>query len=251
MTKQILKSKLSVNIKENDLNTLFSFLLDNPDKEGIIERVNQEYGTKPFSYIIENRFFYKNWFTVNKDVLIPRFETELIVDYVCKLKLENKIIADVCTGSGCIGISISNETGNKVFCSDVSIDVLSVAKTNSQKIKSNIELIESNYLDWIIERNLIIDVLIINPPYIDIRDKNIEKSVKDNEPHIALFAEDEGIFFYKQLKDKIETITKNGSIIICEFGFEQKEKLQKLFVDYDIEFKKDYSNHYRYFVIKI
>lgn len=250
MTKLELKNKLIVNIEENDLNTLFSFLLDNNDSN-VIDRVNSEYGAKPFSYILGSRYFYKNWFIINKDVLIPRFETELIVDYVCRLDLKNKVIADVCTGSGCIGISVSNETGNKVYCSDISSDALKIASINANKIKSKIEIIQSNYLDWIIERNLIIDVLIINPPYIDANDINVESSVKDYEPNIALFAEDNGLHFYKKLKYSINEITKNGSIIICEFGFEQKEELENMFREFDIEFNKDYSNNYRYFVIRI
>ncbi|QHX36208.1 release factor glutamine methyltransferase [Spiroplasma sp. TIUS-1] len=250
MTKIDLKSKLKVDIEENDLNTLFSFLLDTNDLEAV-DKVNANYGKKPFSYILGSRFFYKNWFKVNSSVLIPRFETELIVDYVCKLNLKNKVIVDVCTGSGCIGISISNETNNKVYCSDISAKALEVAKINSNKINSDVEIIQSNYLDWIIERNLIVDVLVINPPYINKADSNVELSVKNHEPNIALFAEDNGLYFYKKLEETIFQITKKGSIIICEFGFEQKPQLENIFKNYNIQFNKDYSNNYRYFVIQI
>ncbi|AKU80289.1 peptide chain release factor N(5)-glutamine methyltransferase [Spiroplasma turonicum] len=208
-------------------------------------------------YITNRKFFYKNNFIVNKNTLIPRPETELLVEEVLQYNLQNKNVFDICCGTGCIGLSIYLENNNiNLFMSDISKKALNVTKKNIKLLNAKAKVYKSNFINFIFEKNLKPDFIIINPPYIDKRDKNLDILVKKNEPKTALFAKDNGLFFYKVLYNNLEKLfnLNKDLIILCEFGFEQKQKLEGIFnlkrVKYKIEFKKDYSNLWRYFILK-
>ncbi|AGR41643.1 peptide chain release factor N(5)-glutamine methyltransferase [Spiroplasma taiwanense] len=221
----------------------------------IINKVSRT--KKPLAYIINKKFFYKSDFFINKNVLIPRYETELIVEEVLKFDLVNKNVLDLCCGSGCIGISLKQEFNDiNLYLSDYSKSALKVCKKNLRIKKMKAKIFYSNFLDFIFEKNLKMDFILINPPYINKNDINIEKNVKLFEPWMALFAKDNGLFFYKVLFKNLEKLflLNNNLVIISEFGFNQKEEIELLFnskgVRYNLEFKKDFSNHWRYFVLK-
>ncbi|AUB32139.1 peptide chain release factor N(5)-glutamine methyltransferase [Spiroplasma floricola] len=212
---------------------------------------------KPIAYLLNNKYFYKYDFYVNENVLIPRSESELIVEEILKYKLDDKNLFDICCGSGCIGITLKN-LNNKInlYLSDISKEALKVSEINLKKHNQKAELFCSDFLSVFEETKIVPDFITINPPYIDVNDSNIGEYVKKYEPGIALFAENNGLKFYKELfnsLDKLFNLNKE-LIIVCEFGFEQKEEIENIFsskiVKYNIDFKKDYSNNWRIFIIK-
>ncbi|ALD66880.1 peptide chain release factor N(5)-glutamine methyltransferase [Spiroplasma cantharicola] len=210
----------------------------------------------PLAYILNNKYFYKYDFYVNEDVLIPRQETECIVEEIMKYDLNNKNLFDICCGSGCIGITLKNlQPKLNLYMSDISPKAIEVANLNLKKYKIKAKTFVSDFLNIFDQINIVPDYITINPPYINSLDLNIENNVKKFEPHLALFAKEEGLYFYKILAKRLDFLFQlnKNLLIICEFGFEQKEQLRNIFsgmiVKYNIDFKKDYSNNWRYFVI--
>lgn len=207
----------------------------------------------PIQYLIGYVNFYGNKIYVNDSVLIPRYETEYLVEKtikLCKNKFDYKIdILDLCTGSGAIGISLKKEIDCNVTMSDVSKSALNVSKKNI--IENNVEanIVESDLFNNI---NGKYDVIISNPPYINKKMK-IMPTVYDYEPHLALFAEDEGLYYYKKIFEQVRSYLNNKFILAFEIGYEQKEKLNELasiyFDNCIIRFEKDLNEKYRYLFI--
>jgi len=211
----------------------------------------------PLAHIIKKKFFYEKNFFINKNVLIPRTETELLIEETLKYDLNNKNVFDICCGSGCIGISLKLKIPSiNLVLSDISSKALRVCKTNVKQFKINNTLIKkADFLNIFLDTNYIPDFIIINPPYIDINDTYISKQTKIYEPHLALFAKEDGLFFFNLLFEKLSFLFSLNKklIIICEFGFKQTQSIQEIFeknnFKFKITFKKDYFNNWRYFVI--
>lgn len=222
----------------------------NPSKENIKRLNNGE----PVQYIVGNVSFYGNIIDVDKRVLIPRFETEELVENTIKYikKYNYNSIVDIGTGSGCIAITIK-----KIFPSmlvdavDISKDALSLAQYNSIKNDTLINFYEGNLLNPL---NKKYDIIISNPPYIAY-DEEIMDIVKNNEPHLALYADNNGLYYYEEiLKNVYNYINKNG-LIAFEIGYNQAEKIkqivQKYLNNYNIEIKKDMTGKDRMVFIKL
>jgi release factor glutamine methyltransferase len=208
----------------------------------------------PIQYIIGNVDFYGNIIKVNESVLIPRFETELLVD-----KTINKInqifknqkidIIDLGTGSGCIAITLKKEINSNVDALDISIDAIKLAKDNAKDNQVEINFVNKDMSTY---KEKKYDVIISNPPYIKY-DEEIMDIVKNNEPHLALYADDEGLYFYKKIIDNIPYITKEKYLVCFEIGYTQAEQI----VEYannklnniSINVEKDYSNKDRFIFI--
>ena len=209
---------------------------------------------KPIQYIIGNVDFYGNIIKVNENVLIPRFETELLVDNTIK-KIKNifkdkKIdILDLGTGSGCIAISLKKEINSDIDALDISTDAINVAKSNAKDNNVDINFITKDMTTY---KDKQYDIIISNPPYIRY-DEEIMDIVNNNEPHLALYAEDEGLYFYKKIIDNIPYITKEKYLVCFEIGYLQA----KAIVDYvnkhleniNISVEKDYSGKDRFIFI--
>ncbi|QBQ08182.1 release factor glutamine methyltransferase [Spiroplasma gladiatoris] len=212
---------------------------------------------KPLAYLLKTKYFFENEFYINKNVLIPRNETELLVEELLEYSLKNKVIYDICCGSGCIGISlkIKEPTINLNLC-DISKKCIKVVKKNLKKFNLKANIYCANFLDPVFKNPFKPDFIVINPPYIEEGDINIDIKTLKHEPHLALFAPNKGMHFYETLfENLIKLYSLNTKLIImCEFGFNQKEQLETIFkkygVKYEIEFKQDYSHHWRYFIIK-
>lgn len=208
----------------------------------------------PVQYIIGDVNFYGNKIIVNKNVLIPRFETELLVEKtikrIRKMFDHQKInILDLGTGSGCIAITLKKEINSNVDAVDISIDALNVAKENSKLNNVNINFIYSNMLDKVTKEY---DVIISNPPYIS-ENEEIEDIVKNNEPNIALYAKDEGLYYYEEILKNVKVNLKNKFLIAFEIGYQQGNKIidiaNKYLKDVDISLEKDLSLKDRYIFI--
>ncbi len=186
--------------------------------------------TYPIQYIVGNVDFYGYIYKVNKNVLIPRFETEELVENTISLIKEmfNKRISllDLCTGSGCIGITLKKELDIDVTLSDISLDALEVAKENSKDL--DIKIIHSDLLSNIKEKY---DVIISNPPYIR-KDEIIMDIVKNNEPNIALYADDNGLYYYEEILKNINKNLNKQFLIAFEIGEKQAEAISNIAYKY-------------------
>ncbi|MBR4350802.1 MAG: peptide chain release factor N(5)-glutamine methyltransferase [Bacilli bacterium] len=198
---------------------------------------------EPVQYIVGNVDFMGNIINVNPSVLIPRFETEeLVSETIKRIKstFTNKIdILDLCTGSGCIAISLSKEVDSNIDATDISKDALEVAKNNSKLNNTSINFVNTDLYTGI---NKKYDVIISNPPYIS-KDEEIMDIVYKNEPNIALFADNNGLEFYERILKDIKSILKDKYIIAFEIGMTQFDRIKSLKDTYlpeaSIECKKD------------
>lgn len=201
---------------------------------------------KPLQYVLGYVNFYGNKFIVDERCLIPRFETEELVEntinYINKYFNYPVDIIDLGTGSGIIGLTLENKVNtNKVDLVDISKDALEVTKINKDNLNSKANLIESDFFTNINDKY---DVIISNPPYI-MDNEEIEDIVKNNEPHLALYAGVKGLDCYEKILSTISNHMKDKCLIAFEIGYTQKEDITNLVNKYldnvRIEVKKDLS----------
>lgn len=223
-------------------------------KENLDEAIERYKNGEPVQYIIGNVNFYGNTIKVNKNVLIPRFETEELVEKTIK-RIKNKFdqqinILDLCTGSGCIAITLKKELNSNITATDISIDALGVAKENIKLNNVDIKLIESNLFSNINDK---FDCIISNPPYISY-DEEIDELVKNNEPNIALYAPNNGLYFYEEILKNIQNYLNDKFIVAFEIGYKQGNDLIKIADKYlnnvNILVEKDLQGRDRFLFIE-
>lgn len=186
---------------------------------------------KPLQYVLGNVNFYGNMFNVNENVLIPRFETEELVEktinYINKYFTNPVDIIDLGTGSGVIGLTLEKKVStNSVDLIDISEKALEITHKNCELLNSKANIILSDMLENIPIENKY-DIIISNPPYIK-DDEEIEDIVKNNEPHLALYGGIDGLDFYKKILNNITNHLKERSIIAFEIGYQQGNDIKKL-----------------------
>lgn len=215
----------------NEQEYLKKYLHPEDDYDLALKRLN---AGEPVQYIVGDVDFYGYIIEVNKSVLIPRRETEELVEktlfYIKKLFSNSNLdIIDIGTGSGCISIAIKkNLPKAQLTAIDISKEALKVAQKNAIKNNVNINFIQS---DLFINVNNQYDVIISNPPYIR-EDEKIMDIVKNNEPHLALYAKDNGLYFYKEILKESRKYLKEKSIIAFEIGEEQGQDIIKIAESY-------------------
>ena len=185
----------------------------------------------PIEHITHNKEFMKLNFFVDENVLIPRQDTEVLVEEVIKIaqKIKARKILDLCTGSGAIAISLAKYLPNtEITALDISYKALEVAKLNAKnnKVENQITFIESNLLENLQKEKY--DIIVSNPPYIkqDII-KELDKEVQ-REPHIALDGGKDGLDFYRKIIDSGYEYLKYGGYLCLEIGYDQKEEVMNL-----------------------
>ncbi|SMC28167.1 release factor glutamine methyltransferase [Clostridium acidisoli DSM 12555] len=191
----------------------------------------------PVKYIIKQAEFMGIDFFIKEGVLIPRGDTEILVEETLKeIKINNyKNICDVCCGSGAIGVAIAYyEEATNVICYDISDIALEVTEENVNKHKLNhrIKVNKSDLLSDAIKNKEKFDVVVSNPPYIkkDIIDTLME-DVKNYEPFIALCGGEDGLYFYRKLVIQSKEVLNTGGTLLFEIGYDQKEEVMKLMKD--------------------
>lgn len=211
--------------------------------------------SKPSQYIEGYVEFYKLKFKVTPDVLIPRPETELLVDMVLKSLTKDNVVLDAGTGAGNIAISVAkNTTGVKIIATDISPKALKVAQQNAKLhgVSNKIQFIKSNLLD-----NIFIepDIIVTNLPYIpSARIPYLDSSVKDFEPHVALDGGQDGFELYRKLFRQIKDKGWKPELIIGEIDYTHGElaaiEAQKYFPEMQAEVKKDLAHLQRMLLVR-
>jgi release factor glutamine methyltransferase len=202
---------------------------------------------EPVAYITGFKGFMNFEFKVNKSVLIPRPETELLVETALRIaKQENKeSVLDLCTGSGCIAVSLAKLGKFKsIVASDISNNALKIARKNSQiNNVFNINFIESNMFDDINREKF--DIIISNPPYVSEAEYSLLESELKYEPKLALTAQDDGMFFYREISSKALDYLNNGGFILLELNANKFDAIKHIFLNCgkykDIKIINDYS----------
>lgn len=226
-----------------------------------LEAVHQMELGKPLSYVLGYECFYGYDFKVNENVLIPRPETEELVGLVLSLyddkfsDQEHVTVFDVATGSGAIGITLNlEEPKMDVIASDISKDALVVAKENNDSLNANVNFICGNMLDPFIDRDLHCDICVCNPPYIP-KAEELENTVIDFEPHVALFGGEDGLKFYRDVFEKAHLVCKENAFLAFEMGYQQGKALSNLAAQYfpkaKISVHKDMSGKDRMLTIEL
>ena len=226
----------------------------------ILEDLKQQ---KPIQYILGETEFYGLQFSVNENVLIPRPETEELVDWIMKgskLKSQNSEpikILDIGTGSGCIAISLAKHLPEaQVFAVDISESALKIAKENADRNGVEVEFIKANILesslweDVALQQMVFFDIIVSNPPYVrELEKREIRPNVLDNEPHLALFVEnDNPLIFYKAITDFAVDKLKSSCSLYFEINQYLGQETKQLLVDAefkDIQLRKDLNGNDR------
>ena len=195
--------------------------LPNPPNQLLSRRLARE----PLSYITGSVEFYSRDFKVNSNVLIPRQDTETIIETVLKLGLApDASIHDLGTGSGCIAVTLKSERPSwNVTASDISPEALNVAIVNAESHQSHVKFFQNDGLSGL---NFKIDCLVSNPPYIDTHEK-LMPEVGDFEPKLALFADNNGLAFYQRIAEEVPAETKT---VVLEIGKDMENSVIQIFI---------------------
>lgn len=209
----------------NEIEYLKKYLPSDKLEDGIKRLNNGE----PVQYIVGNVDFYGYKINVNKNVLIPRFETEELIfktiNLIKKNLNENIKVLDIGTGSGCISIALKKEIpGLDITAVDISEDALVIAKNNALENNCEINFIKSDLFNNIDDKY---DLIISNPPYISY-DEQIMDIVKKNEPHLALYAKNNGLYFYEEIIKNSSNYLNDKNIIAFEIGYLQANEIKKM-----------------------
>ena len=223
----------------SDIDYLKKYLSKDKLQDGIKRLEKGE----PVQYILGNVDFYGYKINVNKNVLIPRFETEELVDNTIKLLnkyFKNPKVLEIGTGSGCISIVLKKEIKNiDITATDISKNALEVAKNNAKDNNADIKFVNTNIYDEINDK---FDCIISNPPYISKKER-IMDVVYNNEPHEALFADNNGLYFYEEILKNAKSILNDKYLICFEIGESQANQIKQIAHKYlgniNIEVKKD------------
>ncbi|MBO4375270.1 MAG: peptide chain release factor N(5)-glutamine methyltransferase [Lachnospiraceae bacterium] len=201
----------------------------------------------PLQHITGTVWFMGLEFAVNPDVLIPRFDTEFVTEEVLKEVYDGDRVLDLCTGSGCILISVMSYKNHiEGVGTDISEKALKVAAENAERLGKEPVLLCSDMFEKV---DGVFDCIVSNPPYIRSADiEGLECEVKDHEPRGALDGGEDGLDFYRIIADEASGYLKKEGRIVCEIGYDQGEDIKRLFEDKgyrDVRIIKDYSGNER------
>ncbi len=214
----------------------------------------QRLNGKPIAYITNSKEFYGREFYVNKNTLIPRPETEQIVNKALSIEKNPKSILDIGTGSGCLAVTLKKEFPKASLTAiDISSKALIVARKNAKHHNAKINFLKSDYLSKVAPKTSF-DLIVTNPPYIEKNNTNlVSPETKKYEPHQALFADQKGLGAFQEIFKQIQQKNIQFHHLIGEFGFGQKPALELLlqqnFKGCSFEFFDDLNQIPRIFLI--
>lgn len=219
-------------------NSQFHLMMRDSISQKIADQLNEDLKKHvqtgiPVQYLIGYEYFFGRKFFVNEDVLIPRPETEELVDFCLHHIKKDKSslnIADIGTGSGVIAITIALECPEAmIYATDLSRKALHQARKNAKFHQANLTFLQGNFLKPIIDKNIPLDYIIANPPYIKTTAKRqLSRTVKHFEPEIALFAGEDGLSAYRTIIQQIPHVATEETKVLFEIGFDQGEAVSSL-----------------------
>ena len=228
----------NINGFSNNLYLYKDFDVECKDYEILKEQINRIKNGEPYQYVIGKANFIDLTFNVDPRVLIPRQETEELVmgtkvmaDKLFKDSLARINIADVCTGSGVIGLYLKKLYPiSNVYLTDIDKNCLDVARSNANLHNFKVELLQGDLLEPLIEKNVKLDILVCNPPYIE-NQSTIDEQVWKYEPHLALLANPKTLFYERIFKDADKVMNENA-ILAFEIGEDMEEEICALVEQY-------------------
>ena len=225
----------SENIDRNTLFKLWGSELNDISFENYCRLLDRRSAGEPLQYIIGNTEFMGLTFRVTPDVLIPRLDTEVVVDEALKLMKEHKVkkVLDLCTGSGAIAVSVAKLADKvDVSASDISQEALKIAAENASANGVKIDFKCGDMFAPFkrkIGGNAKFDMIISNPPYIPSQDiEGLMTEVKDHEPRLALDGGDDGLDFYRTIIEQAPDYLKKGGILVLEIGSDQAHNIEEI-----------------------
>lgn len=238
----------SLKLERIQLYLKFDQPLSEPELAGLRELVRRRGQGEPVAYILGYRDFYKSRFEVTPATLIPRPETEQIVEEVlawAKDKDQVYTMVDLGTGTGCLGLSILKELPNaKLVSVDMSAEAVAVAKRNALSLgvsdrvefvvadAANVDLVMASCRNFMGQNT--IDILVSNPPYIANNDPAVQENVRKFEPSTALFAEDNGLALLKSWSKAYAPFLSSNAVMMMEMGMSQGSVMQSYYTDLNI-----------------
>ncbi|OHB57779.1 MAG: protein-(glutamine-N5) methyltransferase, release factor-specific [Planctomycetes bacterium RBG_13_44_8b] len=257
-----------LDLKRIELYTQFDKLVTNKQLDLLHDLVKRAGLHEPVAYLTGKTEFYSLQLQVSPDCMIPRPETELLVERTIEfLRLRSGIqlagaepsaaqfVCDLCTGCGCIAVAIArNFRDARIIATDISVAALRIAAANVEKhrLKDRIELLQGDLFEPIVPQLDVsgFDLIVCNPPYVSSAEfENLDKNVRDYEPRLALFAGEDGLDIYKRICEKVDKFLKPGAALMLEIGYARgqaiKEMLEKTGIFADIKVEKDYDKNDR------
>ncbi len=247
-----------LDLKRIELYTHFDTLADKEQLDKIHDLVRRAGQNEPIAYLIGKTEFYSLDISVNSACLIPRPETELLVERAIeflRLRSGTQFVLDLCTGSGCIAVAIAkNFQPTQIIATDISDTALKVALKNIEKYRLNdrIKLLCGDLFDPVVPQLDAekFDLIVCNPPYVSSSEfESLEKNVRDYEPHVALFAGDDGLNIYRRITEKTFDFLKPDGLLLMEIGYGQGKPVKALLEGAgcfaEIKIEKDFHNNDR------
>jgi release factor glutamine methyltransferase len=192
--------------------------------------LHERMGGKPTQYITGRQEFYGREFRVTPDVLIPRPETEHVVEAALELARDARQILDVGTGSGALAVTLHLELNATAAATDISPAALSVAAENARRLEAAVDFVACDLMSAIGAQTC--DLVVSNPPYVPLADApGLQREVRDFEPHVALFAGPTGFEIYRRLVDDAARVLRPGGWLIVELGFGSHERVRAMLDD--------------------
>lgn len=189
--------------------------------------LHERIGGKPLQYITKKQEFFGRDFCVSPDVLIPRPETELLIEAVLKARPSGGRAVDVGAGSGAIAATLALEWQQSILATDLSVPALAIAQENARRLSAPVTLLQCDLLSAVADASL--DIVVSNPPYVPETDRpTLQHEVRDWEPGLALFAGPDGLDVYRRLIPEARRVLRPGGLLALEFGFGQSEAIRAL-----------------------
>lgn len=225
---------------------LYRFIEENNLYEKTEELCLKRKSGYPLQYLIGEWDFFGRTFKVGEGVLIPRADTETAIEVSLSLPIEKKVITDLCSGSGCIAITMREETGADVYAVEKSENAIKYLKENITLNNSEINLIGGDVLSEETKNRVpISDIIISNPPYLTKDDMNSLQKEVTFEPSMALSGGDDGLYFYREITSFYKDKIRENGFIVYEIGMGQEEDVRKILLSNgfcDVKYQKDLSN---------
>lgn len=225
-----------------DQTHLFAYperVLTEPESAHFAELVARRAAGEPTQYLTGVREFFGRDFEVDPTVLIPRPETEFLIEAVLGEAPDSARILDLCTGSGCIATTLACERpNNQVFAADISADALRIAQRNSGRHDASVSFLQGDLLDAVRDESY--DVIVCNPPYVAERDRATLSREVRREPSLALFAGTDGLAIYRRLIPAATRVLRPGGLLVLELGYDSLPGVRELLGEWDrVEIRSD------------